>query len=76
MSFQNERDLARLAATSLDHIAASHRACQDSAVHVRSSREAIDRSLELLSATSVYNTVAGPNLDGSGAGGDVLDEAA
>ena len=75
MSSSNEQDMARLAATSLHHIAASHRSCQDDAVHVHSSREAIDRSLELLSATSVYNSVIDTDVDERGAGGDFLDVA-
>lgn len=76
MSFANERDLARVAAVSLHHVAASHRSCQEIRDHVRSSRKAIARSLELLACTPVYNSVADANLDESGAGGSDLNIAA
>jgi hypothetical protein len=65
-----------MASSSLHHIAASHRSCQDAAVHVRSSREAIDLSLELLSSTSTYNIVIHTDVDEGAAGGGALDEAA
>ena len=76
MSSQNERDLSRVAATSLDHIARSARSCHEAAAHVRSSREAIDRSLELLSSTLVHNNVPDANLDEGAARVSALDVAA
>lgn len=41
-------DLARVTAESQQHILRSRADCEDGAEHVRSSREAVDRSLRLL----------------------------
>ena len=75
-SSPTERDMARVATTSLHHIAAAHRSCRDATNHVLSSRRAIEDSMELLSATSAYQTLNGPDLDESGAGSGIIDEAA
>jgi len=48
MPSNHERELDRVSAETAKRTAASHASCLESAVHVRSSRSAIERSFELL----------------------------
>jgi hypothetical protein len=48
MPFSNDRKLDGITEQSREHIARAHDSCLDGAAHVRSSRAAIQRSLELL----------------------------
>jgi len=44
--------------------------------HIRSSREAIDRSLELLQSTPEQNIIIDPDLDEGATVGEAIDRAA
>jgi hypothetical protein len=51
MHSKTSKDLARVGAETVAHVAATTASCKNTADHIRHSKESIERSLDLLSST-------------------------
>ena len=49
----HQRELKRIGEESAEHVRRGHASCADSASHVKQSRAAVERSLDLLRETAV-----------------------